>query len=36
VIGIDHFGASADYQVLFNEFGITVDAIVSTAQSLQH
>ena len=36
VIGIDHFGASADYQVLFNEFGITADAIVSTAQSLQH
>ena len=36
VIGIDHFGASADYQVLFNEFGITVDAIVSTAHSLQH
>jgi transketolase len=36
VIGIDQFGASADYQVLFNEFGITVDAIVSTAHSLQH
>ena len=36
VIGIDHFGASADYQVLFNEFGITVDAIVTTAHSLQH
>ena len=36
VIGIDHFGASADYQVLFNEFGITADAIVSTAHSLQH
>ena len=36
VIGIDHFGASADYQVLFNEFGITVDAIVSTAHTLQH
>lgn len=36
VIGIDHFGASADYQVLFKEFGITVDAIVSAAQSLRH
>jgi transketolase len=37
VIGIDHFGASADYQVLFEEFGITVDAIVSAAQlSLSH
>ena len=36
VIGIDQFGASADYQVLFKEFGITVDAIVSAAQSLRH
>lgn len=36
VIGIDHFGASADQQVLFEEFGITVDAIVSAAQSLRH
>ncbi|CAB4863997.1 MAG: transketolase [Actinobacteria bacterium] len=32
VIGIDHFGASADYQVLFEEFGITVDAIVAAAR----
>jgi transketolase len=31
VIGIDHFGASADQQVLFEEFGITVDAVVAAA-----
>ncbi len=30
-IGLDHFGASADYQVLYSEFGITVDAIVAAA-----
>jgi transketolase len=28
VVGIDHFGASADQATLFREFGITVDAIV--------
>jgi transketolase len=33
VIGIDHFGASADAQTLFTEFGITVDAIVEAAQA---
>jgi transketolase len=33
VIGIDHFGASADAETLFNEFGITVRAIVEAAQS---
>ncbi|NQW72979.1 MAG: transketolase [Actinobacteria bacterium] len=31
IIGIDHFGASADQQVLFEEFGITVDAVVAAA-----
>jgi len=31
-IGLDHFGASADYQVLYREFGITVEAIVAAAQ----
>ena len=31
-IGLDHFGASADYQVPYNEFGITVEAIVSAAR----
>ena len=33
VIGIDHFGASADAETLFNEFGITVKAIVDAATS---
>lgn len=32
VIGLDHFGASADSQVLFTEFGITVDAVVEAAR----
>ena len=31
MIGIDHFGASAPYQRLYKEYGITVDAIVSAA-----
>lgn len=30
--GLDHFGASADYQVLYREFGITVEAIVAAAK----
>lgn len=30
-VGIDHFGASADYQTLFEKFGITVDAVVAAA-----
>jgi transketolase len=31
-ISIEHFGASADYQTLFREFGITVDAVVKAAR----
>ncbi|GAA4763303.1 transketolase [Microbacterium gilvum] len=31
-VGIDHFGASADYQTLFREFGITTDAVVEAAR----
>ena len=31
MIGIDHFGASAPYQRLYKEYGITVDAIVAAA-----
>ena len=30
IIGIDHFGASAPYQRIFAEFGITADAIAAT------
>jgi transketolase len=31
-ISLEHFGASADYQTLFREFGITVDAVVAAAR----
>jgi len=33
MIGIDHFGASAPYQRLYTEYGITVDAVVAAANS---
>ena len=33
-ISIEHFGASADYQTLFREFGITADAVATAAESL--
>lgn len=33
VIGIDHFGASADQSVLFHEFGITTEAIIAAAKT---
>ncbi|MDP2288644.1 MAG: transketolase [Actinomycetota bacterium] len=36
VIGLDHFGASAPEQVLFAEFGITVDAVVTAAKASLH
>ncbi|MDO5492783.1 MAG: transketolase [Nesterenkonia sp.] len=31
-VGLDHFGASADYQTLYREFGITADAVVAAAR----
>ncbi|MFS0912872.1 transketolase [Microbacterium sp. 179-I 3D2 NHS] len=31
-VGIDHFGASADYKTLFEKFGITTDAVVQAAR----
>ncbi|WP_460784832.1 transketolase [Microbacterium tumbae] len=31
-IGIDHFGASADYKTLFQKFGITAEAVVEAAR----
>ncbi len=31
-VGIDHFGASASYQTLFEKFGITTDAVVAAAK----
>ena len=33
-IGVDHFGASAPYTVLYKEFGLTADAVVEAAKSL--
>ena len=33
-VGIDHFGASAPGAVLFEKFGITVDAVVAKASTL--
>ena len=33
-LGLDHFGASAPYQTLYKEFGLTVDKIVEAAKEL--
>jgi transketolase len=32
-VGIDHYGASADYATLYREFGITTDAVVAAAKN---
>jgi transketolase len=34
VVGIDHFGASAPYQVLYEKFGITAEMVVVEARRL--
>ena len=34
IIGLDHFGASAPAEILFEEFGFTVENIVKTAMEL--
>ncbi|HXD10732.1 MAG TPA: transketolase [Anaerolineales bacterium] len=34
VIGIDHYGASAPYKVIFEKFGFTVENVVASAKSL--
>ncbi|MFW0790526.1 transketolase [Gordonia sp. CPCC 205333] len=31
IVSLEHYGASADYKVLYNEFGITADAVVAAA-----
>ena len=31
-ISLEHFGASADYERLFKEFGITAEAVVAAAK----
>jgi transketolase len=33
-IGIDHYGASADYQTLYREFGITTQAVLKAAHKV--
>jgi transketolase len=35
-VSLEHFGASADYQTLYREFGITVDAVVAAAHDSMH
>jgi transketolase len=35
MIGIDHLGASAPYQRLYTEFGMTVDAVLAAANLAQ-
>jgi len=34
MIGIDHFGASAPFQRIYDEFGLTVDHVVAKARGL--
>jgi len=34
VIGIDHYGASAPYAILFKEFGFTVENAVKAAKEV--
>ncbi len=33
-VSLEHYGASADFQTLFREFGITADAVASAARDL--
>ena len=33
IVSLDHFGASADYQVLYQEFGLTSEAVVAEAHN---
>jgi transketolase len=36
VVSLEHFGASADYQTLYREFGLTPEAVAQAArESLQ-
>ncbi len=32
IVGLDHFGASAPYQLLYQEFGITADGVAAAAR----
>ena len=33
-IGVDHFGSSADYQRLYEEFGLTAERVAATARTI--
>jgi transketolase len=33
IVSLEHFGASADYKVLFEEFGITAERVVAEAHN---
>jgi transketolase len=35
-VGVEHYGASADYQTLYREFGITADAVAAAARDSVH
>jgi transketolase len=35
-ISVEHYGASADYQTLYREFGITAEAVVAAARDSLH
>jgi transketolase len=35
-VGVEHYGASADYQTLYYQFGITADAVVAAARDSIH
>ena len=32
IVGLDHYGASAAYNVLYEQFGLTADAVVAAAR----
>ena len=32
IVSIEHYGASADYKVLYEKFGITAEAVVAAAE----
>ncbi|MEU1814368.1 transketolase [Streptomyces roseifaciens] len=37
IVSLEHFGASADYKVLYREFGLTTEAVVAAArESIEH
>lgn len=32
IVGLDHFGGSADYKELYEQFGITADGVAAAAE----